>query len=212
MKQSEILHIILAIFILAIIVGFNSIINFNIIKIGLALLFAFVIITANIFGKRIMASHLDAGVEHKILLWSRFGLKPGWHIEKPIPLGIILPLVITAFSIGAIKVMTILTYETTVLKRRAAKRHGFYSFTEMTEWHNALVGAAGIVAVLIVSFIAYWIPGISPLSRFAAYYAFWNLIPLSKLDGTQIFFGSRILWTTLAIITLIFVGYALLLV
>ena len=107
--------------------------------------------------------------------------------------------------------MTILTYNTTALKRRAAKRFGYYSFAEMTDWHNALIGAAGIIVMLLLSFVSYWIPTLEPLARLAAFYAFFNMIPFSKLDGSQIYFGSRILWYALAIITLIFASYALLL-
>jgi hypothetical protein len=78
----------------------------------------------------------------------------------------------------------------------------------MTDWHNALIGAAGIVAVLILSIISYLIPWSDSLWRLSAYYAFWNMIPLSNLDGTQIFFGSRVLWSTLAIVVAIFTVYA----
>jgi Zn-dependent protease len=96
------------------------------------------------------------------------------------------------------------------MKVRAAKRFGFYSYSELTDFHNALIGAGGIIALLILSFISYF-PGFEYLSRIAAFYAFWNMIPISKLDGTQIFFGSRALWTALAIITIIFTAYALIL-
>jgi Zn-dependent protease len=82
----------------------------------------------------------------------------------------------------------------------------------MTDWHNALVGAAGIIAILLVAFISYWYAGLETLSKFATFYAFSNMIPFSKLDGSQIFFGSRVLWATLSIITLIFTAYAFALV
>ena len=38
------------------------------------------------------------------------------------------------------------------------------------------------------------------------------MVPFSKLDGTQIYFGSRVLWSILAVMTLICTMYALLLV
>ena len=82
----------------------------------------------------------------------------------------------------------------------------------MTDWHNALVGSAGIIAILFLSFVVYWVPQLGGLSKVAAFYAFSNLIPFSKLDGAQIFFGSRVLWATLSIITLIFTAYAFALV
>lgn len=176
------------------------------------MLFAFLLIAVNVAGKKVVGYILDANVETEIWFWSRYAFKPGWHTRKPIPLGVILPLFITAFSLGTIKLMTLLTYEPTALKRRAARRFGYYSFTEMTDYHTALIGGAGITAILILSFVSYWIPGLEPLARLSAFYAFFNMIPFSKLDGMQIYIGSRIIWYTLAIITLIFTTYALLLV
>ena len=211
MKDKEIIKIIIAIAILTLIIGFTPLIEFNLTGIGLSILFAFIIIIANLSGKHFAASKLDSAVEHDIWMFSRFGFKPHWHLKKPASAGIILPLVGTAFSLGLLKISSILTYETSALRRRAARRHGRTSFTEMTDWHIALIGASGIVAVLIVSIIAYLIGPISGLAKIAVFYAFWNMIPFSKLDGIQIYFGSRIIWTILAIITLIFTSYALLL-
>ena len=153
---------------------------------------------------------LDSSVEHRLWYVYRTGFRPKQHFKREMPFGLIVPLVLAALSVGVLKVMTILTYETRALKHRAAKRHGFYSYTEMTDWHNGLIGAAGIVALLLVSFLAYF-PGLEYLSKMAAYYAFWNMLPISKLDGTQIFFGNRVLWTVLGVITLIFSFYALVL-
>ncbi|PIN89143.1 hypothetical protein COU60_04735 [Candidatus Pacearchaeota archaeon CG10_big_fil_rev_8_21_14_0_10_34_76] len=212
MKNREAFHITLAILILTIIIGFESIITLNLPVLGFALLFSSLIIVINLCSKAIMASQLDAGVQNELWTFSRYGMKPGWHFKKPMPIGFILPLILSIFSLGLVKFMTILTFEATALKRRAAKRHGIYSFTELTDWHISLIAAGGIIGTLILSFVSYWIPGLEGLSKFAAYYAFWNLLPISKLDGAQIFFGSRVLWTTLAIITAIFTAYALLLV
>jgi Zn-dependent protease len=173
---------------------------------------AAIIIIVNIAAKKAMAFALDSDVEHETWKWSRYGLKPHQHLEKEVPAGIILAVILSILSLGAVKFMSFLTYETRALKHRAAKRFGYYSYTEMTDWHNGLIGAAGIVAVLILSVVLYFIGGSNDyLWRFAAYYAFWNMIPISKLDGTQIFFGSKILYAAIGIITLIFTGYALLL-
>ena len=212
MKEREIFQIFIGMIVLAVIIGMTSIINLDLENLGKAFLFAFVLIFVSISAKKIVANWLDSDVEHEIWQWSRFGFKPNRHLKKRVPLGIVLPLFLSLFSIGTLKLMTILTYETRALKRRAAKRFGHYSFTEMTDWHNALVGAAGIISILFLSFIVYWVPQLEELSKIAAFYAFSNLIPFSKLDGSQIFLGSRVLWATLAIITLIFTTYAFALV
>ena len=127
-----------------------------------------------------------------------------------IPIGIVLPLFFIIFSLGRFKFPVFLTYEARALKTRASKRFGFYSYIEMTDWHHALIGAAGIVSVLVLSLITYMLPlnGVEFLAQLAAYYAFCNMLPISKLDGTQILFGSRIMYVTLAIITIIFTIYS----
>ncbi|HLC53208.1 MAG TPA: hypothetical protein VJK03_01575 [Candidatus Nanoarchaeia archaeon] len=199
----ELTHALIAILVLAIVISFQSLIRGSVATLVLSLAFAALIIIVNIGSKKIAAHILDADVEHELWFWSRYGFKPGWYIKPQIPLGVIIPLFFTAFSIGIIKCMTLLTYETAALKRRAARRFGFYSFTEMTDWHNSLIGAAGIIGVLLLAIAGYGIPGLEGLPTLAVYYAFWNLIPFSKLDGTHILFGSKVIYTALALVTLV---------
>ena len=214
MKKKEIVQIITAIIILGFVSGFLELFTGNIKSFLIITGFSAVIISVNIISKKIMASRLDADVEHEIWKMERYGLKPQNYIKRGILAGLIIPLFISIVTLGSIKLMTILTYETRALKRRAAKRFGPYSFTEMTDYHNALVGSAGIIACLVITFVTYWFPGDlwNTLTRMSTFYAFFNLIPFSKLDGSQIYFGSRVLWSVLAVITLIFMLYALLLV
>lgn len=203
MDTRELLHILIAIVVMAIVVSFTSLLKLQFAALGMAILFSAIIIIINIAAKKWAANSLDADVKHEIWTFSRFGFKPDQHTKSPIPTGVIVPLVLGALSLGALKCMTLLTYQTSALTRRAAKRFGHYSFTEMTQWHHALIGAAGIVASLLLSFIAYFIPGLEGLPKLAAFYAFWNMIPLSSLDGTHILFGSRVLYAALAILTII---------
>ena len=209
-KFSEFKQVIAAILTFTIVIAFSFALQDNWFLVAQTLLFAAIIIVLNVFAKKLVAYLLDADVEHQIWSFSRYGIFPESHFENEWPFGIIIPLFFTLFTLGYLKVMTFLTYETRALKVRAAKRFGFYSYTEMTEWHNGLIGAAGIVAILILSFVSYF-PGFEYLSKIAAFYAFFNMLPLGKLDGSQIFFGSRVLWYTLAVITLIFTAYALIL-
>jgi len=210
MKNEEIKEIIIAIAVLGFISGFVELVRGDIKILAITLVFGAIIIGANILSKKIMASRLDADVEHEIWKMNRYGLKPGDRVNKSIWAGVIIPLFVTIVTLGSINLMTILTYETRALKRRAAKRFGPYSFTEMTDYHNALVGAAGIISALLITFITYWLPGNywMIIARMATSYAFFNMIPFSKLDGSQIYFGSRVLWSVLATITLIFMIYS----
>ncbi|MEM4259181.1 MAG: hypothetical protein QXS38_00240 [Candidatus Pacearchaeota archaeon] len=210
MKLPEFLHILASIIIFTIIGSLEFLINNKWDMLPKAFLFATIIIFANVYAKKFMAHLLDSDVEHEIWKFSRYGIKPHQKLKKEIPGGIIFPLLLSIFSLGWIKFSAFLTYEASALKKRAAKRFGVYSFTELTEWHNGLIGAAGIIAAFLIAIIAYFLPwNLEYLSKLAVYYAASNMLPISKLDGSQIFFGSRTLWTALAVITIILGVYAL---
>lgn len=209
MNSRELLHIFAAIILFTVVGSLSFLIESDWQMLPEVFVFAAIIIFASIFAKKWMADLLDTDVEHEIWQVSRYGIKLHQKLKSPLPGGLIFPLVFSLFSLGLIKFSAFLTYEATALKRRAAKRFGFYSFAELTEWHNSLIGAAGIVALFLVAIVAYFLPfNLEYLSKLAVYYALSNLLPISKLDGTQIFFGSRVLWTVLIVIALIFAVYA----
>jgi Zn-dependent protease len=206
MGNSEFSHILAAIIILTIISGFTFVLQQQWQTLTIIFAFCVIIISVSILSKKITAHLLDADVEHEIWLMKNFGFKKSLQSKKPIPAGLIIPIILSLFSLGIIKFMAVLTYETRALKHRAAKRFGAYSYTEMTDWHNAIIGASGIIFILLLSLMTYLLPfqNIEILSKLAAFYAFVNILPISKLDGTQIFFGSRILWAVLFSISTIF--------
>ena len=212
MNAKEIAVIIAAILILSVSAGLGFMLRGTIEQVVLVFIFSAIIILVNIFVKKIIARSLDADIEHEIWYFSQFGFKAHQHTKKPIPLGIIVPLVAAVATLGFLKLPAIITYEARALRVRAARRFGNYSYTEMTDWHNAIIGASGIIALLLLALITYLLPvqGFELLAQLASYYAFVNMIPFSKLDGTQIFFGSRVLYFTLGIITVIFTAYSLL--
>lgn len=206
MNRREFAHIVVAVLLMFIVAGLEFIIDGNVEKTSQVFIFSFFVIGVPVIAKKAIAYLLDSSVEHKIWHVYYFSVRDKDHFKKEQPFGIILPLLLSAFSLGVVKCMTFLSYETSALKHRAAKRFGYYSYTEMTDWHNGLIGAAGIVSLLFLGFISYLL-GFEYLTKMAAYYAFFNILPVSNLDGTQIFFGSRIIWTVLAVISLIFALY-----
>ncbi len=191
-------------------------------KIVPILIFIFIILVVSIFINKLAAGYFEANTEIKIWRIKRYWFNPGMHFKNPIPVGILFPLILALISI-IIKFglelqayiilpwLAVLEFDVKPTKRRAAKRHGYYSFHEMTEWHIGCIASASIAASLILAIISYLV-GFPELSRLAVYFACFNMLPVSNLDGNKIFFGSRIMWTTLAVICLIFLGYAVFLV
>lgn len=207
-KLKEIAHIIIAIVLFAFIISFLQGINAYLI----ALIISAIIIFVNVFSKKLMASYLDSEIEQKIWHLQRWGWYERSHFKKPIPAGIIFPFVLIwiSYPYGFLKMLTFLQFDVKPTAARAAKRHGLYRFAEMTEWHIAAIAGIGIFMNLVLAIIAY-ILGYSDLARFSVYYSLWNLLPLSQLDGTKIFFGSRKLWFILVILSLIGFVYSLIL-
>ena len=169
------------------------------------------VILINLAAKKITSFYLDSEIETKLWEIRRYGFKPHKYFKKPFPLGAFLPLVTTAFSLGYFKWMAPLVFEVKPKIHRAAKRHGLYSFSEITESHIGLIASSGIIINLIFAIIGYLI-GFSDFARLNIYYAFFNMIPISDLDGNKIFFGSLVLWSFLTALVLIGLGFAFLLV
>src|SRR3989338_4930897 len=135
MKDKEIVQIIIAIATLGIVYGFKDLINSNFQAFSIIIGFSAIVIGINILSKKLMASRLDADVEHEIWQVKRYGFHPGDNFKKSISAGILLPLFVSIITLGFVNLTTVMTYETRALKRRAAKRFGPYSFTEMTDFH-----------------------------------------------------------------------------
>jgi hypothetical protein len=207
-KANEFLHILLAIIILAFAVSLAKLSLGNFL---FALLFFAIIFLVYISAKKAMAYYLQASVETRIWQFQRYGLKERYYFNKPIPIGIILPFLLSIISLGNFFWLAVTQSEITARKSRVIKKHDFYSFTEMTEWHIGLIPAAGIFACLVLAFIAYFL-NFGELGRLAIFFACFNMIPLGNLDGTKIFFSSLIMWFVLAAVSLIALGYAILLI
>lgn len=208
-KLKELAHIFIVILLFAFIISFLEGINAYLI----ALLLAAIILFVNILSKKLLAFFLELEIEQKIWHFQRWGLYERSHFKKPIPIGIILPFLLSwiSYPIGFIKMLTFLQFEPKPTSARKAKRHGLYRFSEMTEWHIAAIAGIGIFANLVLAIIAY-IAGFPDLARYSIYFSVWNMLPIGQLDGTKILFGSKILWVILTILSLIGLFFAFFLV
>lgn len=205
-KLTEFIHLVIAIILFAFVINFLK--DFN--SFLTALLIAFIIIAVNVLSKKIMAYYLESEIEQKIFHIQRWGWYQRSYFKKPVPVGVILPfaLVWLSYPIGFLKMLAFLQFDVKPTSGRAAKRHGLYRFTEMTEWHIASIAGIGIFINLVLAVIAY-LAGFSELARYSIYFSIWNLLPIGQLDGSKIFFGSIRLWFVLVILSIIGLGYAL---
>ena len=179
------------------------------------LLSVFIIIASNIFIKKLLAHYLDSEIEIKLWEVKRVGLsflfwrfKKGGHpshkFKKPFPAGAFFPIIskILFFPFNNFIWMASLVFDVKSKTHKAAKRHGRYLFSEVTESQIGFIAAAGITINLILAIIGYFL-GFQTFAQLNIYYAFFNMLPLSNLDGNKIFFGNIVLWSFLASLTLL---------
>ena len=179
-----------------------------------------IILIANVSAKKIAGYYFDSEIEIKLWEIKRYGIvgalskgrrHPSKEFKRPFPAGVFVPIIVALFSFGYIKWMASLVFDVKAKVHRAAKRHGLWSFSEMTEYHIGLIAAAGIFINLTLAIIGYLINQ-PEFSKLNIYFAFFNMIPWSEFDGNKIFFGSRVLWYFLEVITLIGTFYAIFLI
>lgn len=177
------------------------------------LLSVFIVIMINVFAKKIAAFYYESDVEIKLWEFKRYGFTSNQKTKIPFPAGLFFPLIskIILFPFNGFVWMASLVFDVKPKSWRVAKKHGFYSFSEMTEDHIGYIAAFGIMANLIFAVIGYLI-GYPLFSRINIWFAFFSMIPISELDGNKIFFGNLTIWNVLAVLTLLALGYSFFLV
>ena len=195
----ELLIIILASIILALTVAFKNRTLFYAATISFL-----IILIANILTKKSVGYYLETKVKTKFWSIYQYWFRKDMHFKKPFPM-LWLPLILTLFTKGFFLWLGILEFDVEAKTERVSRRHGLYRFTQVTEWHMAWIAVWALIANFLIAIIAY-IVGFELFTKLSIYFIAWSTIPIPGLDGSKIFFSSRILWAitfTIAMITLL---------
>lgn len=197
--KKEAIWIIIAILIGGFAIGLSSSLKPSLI----GLLWAFIIILVSATAKKIAAPIYSIKIEHKVWGWQRWGWYERSHFKKPIPLGIILPFFLSVLSLGTIRPLTLLQFDAeNITQKRALRKRGEYRYSEINESDLAFTSAWGFWALILLAIIGFFLKQ-PELTKYSIYYGIWNLLPISNLDGTKLFFGSLFNWVLLVIIHII---------
>ena len=176
-----------------------------------ALISMLLIIAINVAAKIVASYYYESEIEIKVWEIERYGYRPDAYFRKPLPVGAFIPILTALVSFGYFTWLASLVFDVKPKVYRAAKRHGLYSFSEMTEEHIGNIASAGILANLIFAVIGYLI-GFEEFAKLNIYYAAFSMIPISDLDGNKIFFGNIVSWSFIAAIVMIAVGFVIFIV
>ena len=214
LNRKEIIIVVIVAVILAFVISMMETIE----SVVYVLISVLVIFGLNIFAKKIAAYYYESEIEVKLWEIKRYGLigalsrgHPSRDFKRPFPAGAFFPILFAFFTFGVVKWMACLVFDVKAKVHRTAKRHGLWSFSEMTEYHIGLIASAGIMINLTAAVVGYLINQ-PEFAKLNIYFAFFNMLPISDLDGNKILFGSKVVWSLLAIITAIGMFYALFLI
>lgn len=193
--KKEIIWIIIAILVVGFLIEINKELKLDLI----GLLWASIIVLTSVFAKKITAPIYSIKIEHKIWSFKQWWFTKRSHFKKPIPIGLILPFFLSILSLGLIKPFTLLQFDSENLKKkRVLKKRGDYRYSEINDSDIAFTAAWGFWALILLTIIATFLKQ-PELAKYSIYYGLWNLLPISQLDGSKLFFGSLINWVLLII-------------
>lgn len=193
--KKEIGWVIIAILILGFIIGFSQKPSYS----PYIFLISAIIILMNLLVKKISANHFGVIIEHKIWEFQQYWWHKDAHFKKPIPIGLILPFFLSFLSLGIIKIMALLQFEGKPSKKKIFKKRGMIRRSEVNESDLAFISAWGLYGLLGLAIIGA-VFKMPELTKYSVYYGLWNLLPISNLDGSKLFFGSFFNWALLSII------------
>ena len=190
------------------IIIFTFIILFPLVELNpLLLIIPAIIILTTTITKKFAAEHYNLKIKYNIWQFQRYWFTTKSYFKKPIPMGLIMPFFLAFFSIGLIKAFTFLQFDYENLpRRRMLKKSGRIRRIEINETDPAFTAAWGFYSLLVLTAISIILTMLTDLlvfadlAKYSLYYGAWNLIPISNLDGTKLFFGNLFNWIVLAII------------
>src|SRR3989344_8132352 len=111
--------------------------------------FVLIAIFINVASKKLFSYYLDTEIEIKIWEIKQFWVKKHLHFKRPLLAGIFVPLIIKFISVGLINWMSCLTFDASGKVYRAARRHGIYYFSEVSEEEMGWIAASGTVVTIL---------------------------------------------------------------
>lgn len=200
-------HLLISILVLTIIFGFddgaktfvlqNWVLNF--IKI---LIFAAIAILFRELVVKFFARRHDATSEYELWSIKRMGFNK--KLEKGLPLGLIISLLLTLASVGRFFFTAIGIHKLTEYKSSREGR----KFATLNYFEEAQIASTSILSSLFLAVVGLIIGNIFDFNmtyfvNINFFIALFNMLPISNLDGAKIFFGSIILYIFVAIFLIV---------
>lgn len=194
--------IIIALFVMTFAIGFSE---FTISSFISGMIMSIILLFIYILIQKIIAYQLGIKINFKLWTFRRYWLRWQDKLSWDFPIWIVLPLSLIVLSDGLFIWTAVLVFTAATTSSKVKKR-----FEEIKEFDLALIASSSIFVVLVLALILKLL-GFNQFASIACWFAVLNILPLGNLNGTKIFFGSKMLWiflVVLAIIILILIDLA----
>lgn len=204
-NKKELFALGISVFILSLVFGFNdgakSFILTNWIK-NFVIIFLLVLVSF-LFRELVIkywAYRHDSKVDYRLWVVNRFGFKK-WErfdrsgLKRGVPLGVIIAFIVTVLSNGLLYFCAVGENEVIVNKKARTGRKQI----ELNNYEDAIIQLSAVFAnvflmVLGMSVFSWFGFDTSMFIKINFFIAVFAMIPLSRLEGAKIFFGSRNLY------------------
>jgi len=158
---------------------------------------AFIMLFVHHMGQKLSAWFYDCSAEIDLWTVKQIGFAKSHHFPFYFPMWLALPVLLIITTLGYAKWLAITIFDAAPLPSRIERR-----FTELTEWHLALIAVGGLMFNTILAIISSSL-GFQQFAMLNLTFIIFNLIPFSTFDGNKIFFGSPMLWIFCLIFTVV---------
>ena len=181
-------------------------------KILINILIFAIIIIINLSAKKLISPFYSIKIEYNVWQLQRWDYYGRSYFKKPVPIGLIMPFSIAILSLGYLKPFTFFQYDAENIRtKRLLKAYGDRRAVRkevINEADLAYTSAAGFYALILLAIMGFLLKPYFPifgsdLTKYSIYFGLWNLLPISQLDGSKLFFGATITWFFLTIIYII---------
>lgn len=180
------------IILVSLILGFSLSLVSNLNNFNQMFFISFLLVLTNVFFKEFAANYYDLKIEHNLWEIKRYWFHPKSYFEKPIPIGVLMPIFSFVVSAGYFVWLSILTFSSRPEIYRVAKRRGFYGYSESSELHEGFVAFFGLFGNVLLGVVGILL-GFSLFAQLNFLYAFCCSIPLGNLDGNKVLFAEQFL-------------------
>ena len=194
MRKEEFWSIVVAVLIMTFVIGFAE---FTILAFVYALIMSSILLSIFILTQKIVADQLGCKIKYKLWSFRRYWLRWQDKLNWDFPAWIVIPLVLIVLSDGLLRWTAIMTFVTAVTAKKVSKK-----FSEIKEFDLSLIASSGVFAVLVLALIMKLL-GFNEFASVSCWFAFLNALPIGNMNGTKIFFGSKILWIFILVLTVI---------